>query len=362
MAFFYDFEQWVRDHPPTHGDRRALDIARVATNLMDLRASLDDSEDDNYVPPKTTYERLLVATWNIQHFGSSRRYEESLFYIAEILSRFDLIAIQEVKQSLEDLEAVRGLLGHWWRYLVTDVTAGNEGNEERLAFLFDTRKVRFGGMAGEMVLPAVENDDGDDIPSRQLARTPIVAGFQSGWFDFLVSAVHLYWGDVDADHPTRVEEMRQFAGNLAARVDENGAWSRNLLILGDFNMFNPDGEAAQALKTAGFEIPHGREDLRATNVGRDARFYDQVAYIFADHPEVKPERIGVVDPFDVIYSDAKFPDYEDEIRKADGTPPSNKFSYYKNHWRRREMSDHLLLWAELPIEFAARYLEAKAEV
>jgi len=360
MAFYYDFERWVREHPPVAGDRRALNVKRVASNLVDLRASLDDAAGANFVPPKTSHESLLVATWNIQHFGSSQRYEESLFYIAEVLSRFDFISVQEVKQSLVDLETVRGLLGDWWRYVVTDVTAGVEGNEERLAFLFDTRKVRFSGMAGEMVLPPVEDADGNEVPARQLARTPIVAGFKAGWFDFLVSAVHLYWGEEQADHPMRVEEVRQLASNLAARVDAPGSWSRNLLILGDFNMFSPDGRAAAALVDAGFKIPHGRADLRATNVGEEARFYDQVASLFADHPDVEPLRIGVVDPFDAVYSDAKFPTYEHELRKADGDPPADPLSYYRNHWRRRELSDHLLLWAELPTEFADPYLLAKA--
>jgi endonuclease/exonuclease/phosphatase family metal-dependent hydrolase len=361
MAFFYDFDRWVREHPPADGDRRALNVARTARNLIDLRASLDDPAGDNHVPPRSTHERLLVGTWNIQHFGSTRRYEESLFYITEVLSRFDLIAVQEVKQSLDDLEAVRDLLGLWWRYVVTDVTAGGPGNEERVAILYDTRKVRFGGMAGELVLPPVQDEHGNEVPPRQLVRTPILAGFHAGWFDFLVASVHLTWGDEQADHPHRVKEVEQLAGHLARWLNAPGTWSRNLLILGDFNMFDPDGQAAQALGEAGFGIPHGREDLRPTNVGRDARFYDQIAYMFGGQPGLVPVRIGVVDPFEVVYSDAKFPDYEDELRKADGKPPANRLSYYRNHWRRRELSDHLILWAELPIEFAGAYLEARAD-
>jgi hypothetical protein len=46
--------------------------------------------------------------------------------------------------------------------------------------------------------------------------------------------------------------------------------------------------------------------------------------------------------------------------KADGSVPSNRRSYYRNHWRRRQMSDHLLMWVELPIEFAGPYLTATA--
>jgi hypothetical protein len=32
-------------------------------------------------------------------------------------------------------------------------------------------------------------------------------------------------------------------------------------------------------------------------------------------------------------------------------------TYYKTHWRTRQMSDHLPLWVELKIDFSDRYLE-----
>jgi endonuclease/exonuclease/phosphatase family metal-dependent hydrolase len=360
MAFYYDFARWFREHPPMQGDRRALKVQRVARNLIDLRAALDDEHGLNYVPAKSTFERLLVATWNIQHFGSSQRYEESIFYIAEILSRFDVIAIQEVKQSLAHLEAVRALLGHWWHYLVSDVTIGRDGNLERLAYLYDTRKVHFGGLAGELVLPPVQDQEGNDVPVRQIARTPILAGFRSGWFDFMLATVHLHWGSEEAEHPLRLEEASQVAQFLAARVTEHGAWARNLLLVGDFNFFEPDGAGMRALSAAGFQIPIGREQLRPTNVGSEQRYYDQIAYLFADYPTLAPSRIGVVDPFDAVYTDAKFADYDAELRTADGSRPTNPLSYYRNHFRRRELSDHLVLWAELPIEFAEAYLARAA--
>ena len=40
--------------------------------------------------------RRYCLRWNIRWFGKTERTDESLWYITEILSRFDLIAIQEV--------------------------------------------------------------------------------------------------------------------------------------------------------------------------------------------------------------------------------------------------------------------------
>jgi hypothetical protein len=156
MGHAYDFDRFLIQHPRQEGDPRRLSPERTAQNLLDLRATLEDPQSLNYVPSKSD-NQLLLATWNIQHFGSTKRYDESLWYLAEILSRFDLIAIQEVKQSLRDLELVTQLLGPWWKYIVSDVTAGDPGNEERLAYLFDNRRVRFAGLAGEIVLPSIED-------------------------------------------------------------------------------------------------------------------------------------------------------------------------------------------------------------
>jgi hypothetical protein len=100
--------------------------------------------------------------------------------------------------------------------------------------------------------------------------------------------------------------------------------------------------------------------LPQTNVGQEPRKYDQIAFLFDQHPNLTATAAGVLDFFDVIYSDAQFPSYDAELLKADGTRPTNPDSYYRNHWRRRQMSDHLVMWVELPIEFADPYLAGQA--
>ncbi len=350
MPFFYNF-----DTPSLQEAGAAFDRARTAANLIELRQQLDDE-----IPQRRVFESLLLATWNIQAFGASQRTEESLWYIAEILSRFDLIAVQEVKRDLGELDRVCRLLGGWWRYLVTDASEGDGGNDERLAFLYDTRKVRFGGMAGEVVLPPVRNQNGDLINPDQIVRTPYIAGFKSGWFDFMLSTAHIKFGENERADPMRLAEIRAVARFLAARLTQTGAWSRNLILLGDFNIFDNQSPTFQALTDAGFTIPDEIQALPVTNVGARPRKYDQIAFLLAGQAAVVPLNAGVLDYYESIYSDAKFPDYEVGLVKADGSVPSNRRSYYRNHWRRRQMSDHLLMWVELPIEFAGAYLTATA--
>ena len=351
MPFYYDLGSFRVEG----SSNRAAIVRRTATNLLELRARLHDE-----IPPRSLYETLLVATWNIRWFGKTERTEESLWYIAEILSRFDLIAIQEVKRELRHLDYVRDLLGPWWRYIVTDASEGSGGNDERLAFLFDSRKVRFSGMAGELVLPPLKGEDGKAINLAQIVRTPLVAGFKSGWFDFMVSTVHIVFGENVRDDPVRVYEIGQLAQCLAKRQKETTAWSRNLILLGDFNIFDKKSQALNALIGAGFQIPKEIQQLPVTNVGEKPRKYDQIAFLLENERYLDSPRAGVFDFFRTIYSDDKLFSYESELRTSKGVVPSNKSSYYRHHWRRFQMSDHLPMWVELSIEFGDPYLRSAA--
>ena len=109
------------------------DDKRTAEGLLRLMQALDLK-----VPAKSFDRKLLIATWNIREFGAQKygpRLDESLRYIAEIINRFDLVAIQEVRENLTEFNKVLNLLGGWWKPLFTDVTEGNQGNSERAAFL-----------------------------------------------------------------------------------------------------------------------------------------------------------------------------------------------------------------------------------
>ena len=107
---------------------------RTIAGLQRLRPALVAA-----IPPRTATDTLLLATWNIREFDAGQkasfRSDESYYYIAEILSRFDLIAVQEVRDGLYPLQRLQKMLGSWWDFLVTDVTLGASGNAERMAYL-----------------------------------------------------------------------------------------------------------------------------------------------------------------------------------------------------------------------------------
>lgn len=345
--------------------------AHIIERLLLLRAQLDRD-----IPARRSLEgNLLLATWNIREFDSPAygdRLEEAFYYIAEILGRFDLIAVQEVRKDLKALERARDLLGDSWRFLVTDVAEGSAGNKERMAYLYDSRKVQFGGVAGELVIPPVRQKDPTTrktikVPVSQLARTPFAAGFTAGWARFMLCTVHILYGTGKGNDPDRVAEIRQIANFLRARTLDQTAWSQNLILLGDFNIFKPTDITMQALLENGFDMPEGIDGPLSlpSNAARN-KFYDQIMFRVRDKRFGAVNASGVFNFFESVFTEADEQFYVPQMGErytttTAGKPRANPSSYYRTHWRTHQMSDHLPLWVELQIDFSDDHLKRKME-
>lgn len=322
---------------------------RLLERVLLLRRQLDEE-----IPQKTAEESLLLATWNIREFGDNRR-SESLYYIAEILSRFNLIAIQEVSSNLSGLEKVMSILGHGWDYIVTDSTEGSAGGSERIAFVYDTNKVFFRKMAGEIVLPQDKLIQGE----YQFARTPFCVALQAGWFKFHLAMVHIYYGKSSGVDPRRVAEIDSIARLLTKRSKKEDT---SYILLGDFNIPKCGDETMLALEKNGFFIPDCIKE-HPSDLG-NTKHYDQIAFnlkldktmtVFSE----KEQKAGafnftksVYTPDDVsVYS--KYFDPKYTVGKTD----KEIEKYYMSKWRTFQMSDHLPLWVELKVDFSNQYLE-----
>lgn len=347
---------------------------RTLERLLDLRAGLGAK-----VPQRTLHQNLLLATWNIRDFDKpayGKRVDEAHYYIAEIISHFDLVALQEIYRDLDGLDRVMEILGSHWDRIFTDASEGKQGNDERLAFVFDTRKVVFGGMAGEMVLPDIKDEDGISKPISQLARTPFVVGFRSGWSRFLLATVHIIWKGDQVNPEQRVREIREVAQFFKMRTMDETAWARNLILLGDFNIFGTTDLTFQQLIDAGFEIPDELLEFRSN--AKKTRHYDQIAFRVRPGSLDKTGKAGVFDFYDFVFRDSiddrdiYAPFMRKTIRHAnEAKPPSQKSKdydqrtdrgkslYYRTYWRTHQMSDHLPMWVELRIDYSDEYLHYK---
>lgn len=127
---------------------------RTAKNIKSLQVALGVHFEESRTDTKTV-KTVKIATWNIREYGApkfgGRDYEPN-YYIAEIISHFDIVALQEVRANLEEFDSLRRILGPDWSYVGTDVTDGNAGNGERMIFLYNQNKVLFRNIAGELTL------------------------------------------------------------------------------------------------------------------------------------------------------------------------------------------------------------------
>lgn len=299
---------------------------------------------------------LMLATWNIRDFDSNKfghgpRLPESFHYVAEIISMFDLVAVQEVNRDLSALMRLMSLLGHDWDYIVTDTTEGTGGNQERMAFLFDRRKVKFRNVAGEVVLPRARTRE-----VLQFARTPFVVAFQAGWFKFSLCTVHIYFGaDTGKKLRERVREIGEIAKFFASRQEKE---TEDFILLGDFNIVSPQHETMQALEREGFVVPEGLRRERSNLKGD--KHYDQIA-LRVQEKRLEIGASGVLDFSRSVFREEDFDAYTHAFPPSQteglNTPDAVR-AYYSEKWRTWQMSDHLPMWVQLKVDFSDDYLES----
>ena len=353
------------------------DRKRTIERLILLRRQLDEE-----IPEKTAANTLLLATWNIREFKDNRR-KESLFYIAEIISRFDLVAVQEVARDKTGLEKVMKLLGKNWDYIATDSTEGVAGGGECMAFLYDTNKVHFKNMAGEIVLP-----DKKGIKSLQFARTPFCVSFQAGWFKFNLATVHIYYGTDEKVNERRLYEIQSLSKAMSARAKKE---KFNYVVRGDFNIPDIDCDYMKALESNGFHIPNAIKE-HPTDLG-GTYHYDQIAFnmktndlmtvynekqqksgafnftksVFREEDEAVYTPYFDRETIDETLEKARVKKENKEKKKAKEQSLAVELTeeekaeivtnYYLKTYRTFEMSDHLPLWVQMKVDYSAKYLE-----
>jgi endonuclease/exonuclease/phosphatase family metal-dependent hydrolase len=335
------------------------DRERAIDRLLALRRHMARN-----VPRRTAYDTLLLATWNVRDFDSNKfghgpRIAESFHYIAEVIAGFDLVALQEVNEDMRPFEKVMSLLGPAWRYIATDVTEGVSGNGERMVFVFDSNKVQFKHIAGEIVLPKATLVEGE----HQFARSPFLVRFQSGWFKFNLCTVHTYFGDDSgAGFQRRVAELDAIGRFIKKRADED---RQNYILLGDMNVVGPNDATMKALRKHKFVLPADlaldNSDLRwASNMGGD-KHYDQIAFLVRKGElELGPseKNAGVLNYYKAVFTEDEAETYF-PLGKKNGKWPdtaAKRKTYFAKEWRSWQMSDHLPLFVELRIDFTDKYL------
>lgn len=304
-----------------------------------------DSSLGQVIPKKLEGQNLLIATWNIRSFASlTRKWTASqsdspkrdlrgLRAICDIVSRFDVIAIQEVKGDLRTLRDMMKYLGESWSFLMTDITLGAAGNNERMAFVFDSSRVKPSGLACEIVVPPEWlTEIPENALRRQFARTPYAVSFRVGDTTFILVTLHVDYGESTDE---RKDELKAIARWMREWSERESKWHHNLLILGDFNIERRGDDLWVAFTSTGLEVPAELQAVPKSIFDDESdpndKFYDQIAWFTSASGSIalnmNYQTGGYFDFLPFVYTDL-------DLSK-------NSISY--------RISDHYPLWAEFKL-------------
>jgi endonuclease/exonuclease/phosphatase family metal-dependent hydrolase len=285
--------------------------------------------------PKATSSTLRVATWNIANLGEQDREADHLKIIAEIISWFDLVAVQEVKENYEDFKKIVGYAGSKYKFIFTDAA----GNNERLAFIYDSNKVKVLEEVAEYAIPPSDYGDinvsGVSSTFNGFDRSPFIASFAAGNFQFTVMTVHLYYGD-DADAKKLGRRcLEVYAVARWADLRKKSKYTYNgitdVFAVGDFNLpkISNDDIIYKALVKRGLQLPQ-HTSLVYSNINNDKQ-YDQIAFLPGSKSRILSDGIF---PFDNAAFGYIWNNYTPAVFRG-------YIKYY--------ISDHRPMWMELDI-------------
>ncbi|KAJ57554.1 hypothetical protein ACMU_03345 [Actibacterium mucosum KCTC 23349] len=250
-----------------------------ATEITALR-QWRDTKPGRAIPAKTA-GRLLLGSWNIANLGDAeqKRDDADIELMAEIVSWFDLVAVQEVKEDLTDFNRILDELPAGYDAIFSD----QAGNDERMAYIFDGNTVDLLRLAGEVAVPPASHRyvklPGIEQKFRGFDRNPYAVAFDKDGFVVTVVNAHLYFGSGSKQSVNRRALETYGLGRWADLRRKRGrAYSDNVVVIGDLNMPKAEigDEIFDALTKRGLHIPPHQSRLGTTIT--EGKHYDQLAF------------------------------------------------------------------------------------
>jgi hypothetical protein len=307
-----------------------FDYSYLLQHELQAMRTYRDAVPGRQIPAKEN-DRLLVATWNIANLGVQRRLDSDYALIAETISWFDLITVQEVNDNLSGIVKIHQHLPGTYRLLFSDAS----GNQERQAFLYDETKVTQLEEVGRLSIPPSQLAK-IKLPGTQTAfsgfdRGPYLATFVSGDFRFELVSVHIFYGSEDPqDIDRRSLETFAVAWWADKRHTDGNTYVRNIIPLGDFNLpkAQPGDRIYDALISRGFEVPAHSSQIGSA-IASDSH-YDQIVFFPGDTHDHFTGALGIFDFDGALFRDL----WEDRTQKQ-------FLAYMRFH-----LSDHRPMWAQ----------------
>ena len=216
--FFQNFE--------VHGLEKVYVVRRGAAHEAIAEAP-SDAPHTEAPPPASAGGTIRIASFNIQVFGESKLAKPAAMRVlAEVIRRFDVVAIQEVRASTQDVlpRFLQMINAEGASYdFVLGPRLGRTSSKEQYAFIYNRASI-------ELVPGSVYTvDDPDD----RLHREPLVAGFTvrgpppAQAYTFTLIDIHT--------DPDEVAKEMNALDDVYRAVRDDGRHEDDVILLGDLN-------------------------------------------------------------------------------------------------------------------------------
>lgn len=221
---------------------------------------------------------VVLGSFNALKLGNDGDDKKRWDFLKRFVSRFDLLAVQEVMDDLSGIRRLHKMLGSKYELIVSDTTGavpGARGLRERLAFLYRPERIELKELASDItydrsvVISTLKKNinlwkkffkDFDDTNKQReqegkdklglsdvehpgfltFIRTPHCASFSikgtgnADSLDFLAVNAHLLYGQSEEE---RTREFFALLEWLAQRAKQSKRmYYKNMILMGDLNM------------------------------------------------------------------------------------------------------------------------------
>ncbi len=313
-------------------------------NLSQEKQNFDSFfTDPNRGIPTKLNDELDLATWNIANLGNQKRRDKDLELIAHILSKFDIIAIQEIRADLEAFNTILGFLGDEFNAIFTDVA----GAGERLGVIYRVDKLSMGSLIAELDYNpngVIENGEYVVKPKKQsfslsgqkietffdnFNRNPFLTTWKvkNSNVTFMLANVHIYWGDEEGNDPTnpdpkflnRVAEvffLGDWAHEIKKKKNKGKVYEPNVVLLGDMNIptMKSSDKVYKAIRRRGF-----RPTVYSSQSGTTIREFTKYDQIIFNNENITVKEINSQTAVVVDFDNFLFQDLWEQVERKERT-------------------------------------------
>lgn len=247
-------------------------------------------------------ENILIASFNTLRLGES---EKDYYSMAKILSKFDIIALQEVmnEQGLNKLKnEIEKQNDEKYSYLISHKAVGSQKYKEYYAYLYKKSKV-------DSIKELGFYQDGK---SKEFIREPHAVFIKSNKFDFVIISAHSIFGKDRVEREIEASRYHRVYKYFKDKTKEE-----DIILLGDFNLPANDNSFKYFKET-----------------------YNVKEVLDANKNKTTISDKGLANSYDNIFFDRK------KLREFTGR--FGRYDYSVNNYEeiRKYISDHLIVFVE----------------